>query len=458
MLGSVFSFYILNNLVVTIIISSLTLVFILILAVVKKKVKYFLVPILSFAVGVSMFFICSSVFNKDNIAKPDVVSGRICTVDQPSDGCIKIVIDECKFDSKKVNSNLTVYVYDSKNLFTDMEIGNIIEFEPSSIYKTNLFDYEMPNSYCYADNLRYGANVNLNKITVVGRDVKFVERIRQYIKDNLSLGLTNENIEIAYSALFGDKEFLSSSQYDNYKLAGVAHLLAVSGLHVGIIVGVLNFLCDKVFKIKHKYKLILTSIFLLAYVILCDFSVSVIRASIMSICIMLAFTFKREPDPLSSLSLAGIIIFLINPFIVFDVSFLMSFSCIMGIIMLNKPIASVIDKTNNNAILKAFSISLATSVSLMVIMAYFFNNLNVISLLANIILIPIFGFVFTIIFIVSMLSLIIPQITILLTVTNPILDFINLTSNVLGNLPISNFQTIGISFFSIIIYFFLCNI
>lgn len=163
--------------------------------------------------------------------------------------------------------------------------------------------------------------------------------------------------------------------------------------------------------------------------------------------------FFRRYDIMSAISLAGIICFLANPLCVFDISFLMSFSCVMGIAMLYRPIKHVLTHTKApNWLVDSISISTATMVALTFIMAYFFKNMNIISILANVIIIPIFSACFSIFFVISFLSFI-PYITHILYLINPILDFITLLAGILGNLPIANFGTISISYPAIMCYF-----
>ncbi len=454
LLGSVFAFYVTQNTVISVVIVVLSVIFLAFIAAIRRKLKYFLLPIIAFLVGVFAFNICVTSFNKDNISPPDSISARVAVVSKPEDGSVLVHLDNCKLDGVRANTSLAVLIYDSNNIFANVEIGSLITFKPSKFIKNDLVYNSTPNSNAIAKNERYFATVDVKNLTVTGRDTTFAEDIRAYIKANLSNGLTNENVEIAYSALFGDTEMLSDNQYLNYKLAGVAHLLAVSGLHVGIIVGILNFISKKL-KIKPIFNFIFNLAFLLFYMYLCNFSVSVVRASIMSLSILFAFLVKREPDQLSALSLAGIIIYLFNPTIVFNLSFLMSFSSVLGIIMLYKPIISTINKNENNAVAKGFAISLSITISLMFIMAFFFKNLNIIQLFANIIIIPIFTFAFVCIFVLAMCSLILPKLTLLLLVINPVLDFVNVVSIVLGNLPIANFSTIRVNFISILVYFIL---
>ena len=103
----------------------------------------------------------------------------------------------------------------------------------------------------------------------------------------------------------------------------------------------------------------------------------------------------------------------------------------------------------------SFAISLSTTISIVFVMAYYFKTLNIISIIANVILIPIFTVAFVIIFVVSILALLIPFVSYVLYPINYILSFINLVATVLGNLSISNFNTLEFNFVAILVYFVL---
>ena len=455
LLGSIFAFYITTNQILTIIVTILVAVLLLVIAILKKKPKYALIPLIAFIVGISFYYCSIFSFNKAVNIAPQTIQARIYNVSNEANGMMVVEADSCVFDDKKTDDNLIVYLYDRDGLFNNIEIGSIIKFTPNKFYKSDLFFYETPNSHLFSQDLKYTTSVYVEDVNVIGRDTTLAEKIKEKIKENLQLGLTNENAEIAYSALFGDKEMLSQKQYSAYKLSGVAHLLAVSGLHVGIIVGILTKLL-KLFRVKKWWKLGIVSIFLLAYAYICGFSVSVVRASIMSIIILLASIFKREYDPFDAISIAGIVIFLMNPLCVFDVSFLLSFSCIIGITMLFMPIQTALQKTKlPKTIVDSVAMSLSTTITIIFVMAYFFKTLNIISILANIILIPIFAFAFTFIFIISFISLACSYVAIVLHPINYILNFINLIATMLGNLSFANLNTLEFNYISIILYFVL---
>ncbi len=455
LLGSIFSYFITKQLTFTITVAVIILVLFIILTIIKKKIKYLLIPLISFIIGAGLYNIAIYSFENGVEEKPNSIQARIYNVSKPEDGSIRLHADSCKFNGEKVDENIIIYVYDNSNLFEDLAIGSIIEFTPSNFYKTDLFYFGTPNSSYYSKNLKYSATVSYSNIEFLSFDRTLAETIKAKIKENLANGLTNENVEIAYSALFGDTNLLSDNQYNAYKLSGVAHLLAVSGLNVAIIVTIVYKILDWL-HIKRWYKLAIVSVFILAYMYLCNFSVSIVRATIMYLILLSAPMFYREYDPLSSIALAGIIIFLYNPLSAFDISFLMSFSCVAGITMLYKPFKSALSHTKlPKTIVDSLAVSAATMLTLIFIMAHYFNTLNIISLLSNIILIPIFTFAFIILFVVSLLSLCIPVITYLLLPINQIFNAINIIATILGGLSISNFTTIQFDYIAIVLYFIL---
>ena len=452
LLGSVFSFYLTQKLALTIICSSVILLALLVLSIIKRHPKYFFIPLIAFVIGVLSFQLATYSFNRSIDFVPTLIQARIYSVSNEVDGMVQVEADSCIFDDKKSSDNIIIYIYDNSGIFKNIEVGNTIKFKPYGFYKSDIFFNETPNSSLYSNDLKYTASVLIEDVEYVNSDKTFAEIVREKIKNNLSLGLNNENTEIAYSALFGDKDLLSDKQYSAYKLSGVAHLLAVSGLHVGIIAGILQKAL-RFRKSKRWWKFGLIAAVYMFYTYLCGYSVSIIRASIMSLIFMISDLTGKEYDSLNSISIAGIVIYLINPLCIFDVGFLLSFSCVFGITLLYKPIEKVLTKTKVPAkIVKSLAISLSTTISIVVVMAYYFRTLNIISIVANVILIPIFTIAFTAVFIISLISILIPYLAYLLYPINYIFGFVNLVATVLGNLSISNFNTIRFNYIVIIIY------
>lgn len=453
LLGSLFAFYIYDKTVIAIISAIVVTGFLLFYAIYKKRKVYFIIPLISFVLGFGIYSLAVLSFNKTINYTPEIIQARVCAIEENGNNSMQLKLNSCKFDGKKNSDNMILYIYDRTDLFEGIEIGSILKFSPNTFHENDLYYRETPNSYQYSNDLKYSASVRMEQVEIIGNKKTLAEKIKLKIKDNLSLGLNNNNTEIAYSALFGDKDLLSAKQYDSYKMSGVAHLLAVSGLHIGIIIATLSKLLELI-KIRRWYKFAVISIFLLLYMYICGFAVSVVRASIMGMIALIAKIYFKQYDAINALCIAGIIIFLINPLCVFDVAFLLSFSCVAGISILSISFRENLLKTKmTKNLASGVALSLSTTIAIMFVMAYFFNNLNIISVCANIILIPIFTFAFTIIFLLSILSLVIPYLSYLIYPIDYIFDFINVATNFMAGLPFANFGTINISFISIILYF-----
>lgn len=147
---------------------------------------------------------------------------------------------------------------------------------------------------------------------------------------NIRKNLSGDYAEFAISILFGDKTYLSDEAKDNFRLAGLSHIMAVSGLHMSVWIMGLYFLMRKLaFDDKTCGGVCIFAC--LCLVCFSAFSVSVIRAAVMLTVYLSAPLFKRKSDSLNSLGFAAFLICVINPFAVCDVSFLLSFFATLGI-------------------------------------------------------------------------------------------------------------------------------
>jgi len=238
--------------------------------------------------------------------------------------------------------------------------------------------------------------------------LKLDERIRLGVKEILFENLSYHNASIAYASIFGDKTLLDSDIYNAFSISGTAHLLCVSGLHIGFLVSLL-YLFFKLIKLKRKYIFIALCVILPFYCYLCGFSPSVVRASIMSLVLCGANAFGNRYDSLSSLSFAGCLILLFKPFYVFDVGFQLSFASCFGIILLAPTFNKFFEKINfSNKFSQAFSITLSASLATFPIILHNFERLSFLSLCANIIVVPLFSILFSLLIIFVLLNIVFP--------------------------------------------------
>lgn len=198
---------------------------------------------------------------------------------------------------------------------------------------------------------------------------------------------------IGFAMMFGETSVLENDVYSVFTDTGIAHLLAVSGFHVSIIISFISFVLDKL-KTKKGVKFTIIFIILGIYAYICDFSVSVMRASIMSLLLIFANGRNKEYDRLSALSLACCLIVLINPLDVFSVSFVLSFIAVLSIILLMPVLERLFNKIFYPKFASSLSLTFATSVGISVFQIYYFHKLPLLSFVSNLVTVPLVSVLF----------------------------------------------------------------
>ena len=216
-------------------------------------------------------------------------------------------------------------------------------------------------------------------------------QLRSNIIDKLHTYLPAQESSVLISILFGSSE-IDSEVLENFRNIGVAHVLAVSGLHTGIIYLFIRALL-RLFKAGKKTTFILTTIGLVGYVLLTGMSVSVIRASIMLWFLCLASLMGKKGDSFNFLCISALLILLFNPLAIFTVSFQMSFVAVLSIVLFVPVIENRIRTKNQylKKLLLFISVSMIVQIAIAPITAYYFHTFSVVSLLANLLIVPMIG-------------------------------------------------------------------
>lgn len=239
------------------------------------------------------------------------------------------------------------------------------------------------------------------------------ERIRGAVREALYRNCTPRVAGFLYAMTFGDTAGVSDEVRDAFSETGVAHLFAVSGLHVGIIAAAITALLRK----QRPYvRLIVTLPILIAYCWLCRFTPSTVRATVMFGVGILAHSLGRRNDRMSTVSLAAIAILWVKPLYLFDLGFLMSFLAVFGIVLLNDPLQRLFARVMPSRIASALAVSISANCGIFPIMMLYFGKVSLIFILANLIVVPIVSALFVLYLPIVFLCAAIPQIGILLTV------------------------------------------
>ncbi|HHV38404.1 MAG TPA: DNA internalization-related competence protein ComEC/Rec2 [Tepidimicrobium sp.] len=201
--------------------------------------------------------------------------------------------------------------------------------------------------------------------------------------------LDGENSPLMKSMILGRSSLMDEDGVSKFRDLGLAHILAVSGLHIGVIAGFLLILFASTGMDRRiNIALVITLLWLYAYII--GGPPSAIRSSIMFTLLLLAHIRLEPYDPINSLFLALFIMAVINPFWIFSVGFQLSFVATFFIIYLTPRIRDLFYPYGGR-IINSVSGILAVQVGLFPLQAYYFNRFPMIGLLSNLLFIPLFS-------------------------------------------------------------------
>ena len=213
-----------------------------------------------------------------------------------------------------------------------------------------------------------------------------IQGLRKYIKND------DETLGIAEALLIGYKNDLDKDLVQAYSNTGVVHIIAISGLHLGLIYMVLLWLFDRIPFIK-RFK-IFKSISIISclwiFSLLTGASASVLRSAVMFTCIIIGKTIKRQSSIYNSLAASAFILLCYNPYFLWDVGFQLSYLAIIGIISLQKPIHQLLyfETYLLKKIWEMSSITIAAQIITFPICLYYFHQFPNVFLISNLIAVP----------------------------------------------------------------------
>ncbi|OET19215.1 DNA internalization-related competence protein ComEC/Rec2 [Listeria monocytogenes] len=183
----------------------------------------------------------------------------------------------------------------------------------------------------------------------------------------------------------GEKNGFSPEMYEVYQQMGVVHLLAISGLHVNLLIGAIYFLLLK-FGITRERAITCLLVFLPFYVILTGANPPVIRAATMTALLLLSEKYTTKWSSFSAICLSFILFFLLQPYVMKEVGFQLSYAVSFGIILSSRHILT----KQQNAFTKSLAISFISTIMSSAVMMYHFYSFSWIGIFFNLIYVPIF--------------------------------------------------------------------
>ena len=333
-------------------------------------------------------------------------------------------ITSIKLDGNKLSFNLRAkeniivnyYIQteeEKNNILTLIHLGDMVYLRGSF---SEPLDNTVPNTFSYKKylyNKRIYYTFNASEYKIIGSNNLFYK-----IKDKLFKKIYNcENSDYYLAFILGDKSLLSSDIYDAYQKNGISHLLAISGMHINMLVLVIS----KVIK-NEKKELFVTSLFLLLYLFLTGITASIVRAILFYILKKINKIMNLRYSNMHILILSAYFILLVNPFMLYDLGFIYSFVVCFGIVYYS-------DYIKGNYFMKLLKLSIITFLFSLPVTALVNYEINLLSILINIIFVP---WISLLLYPFTLISFIIPFLSQILSF------FIEITNNV--NVFLENFS------------------
>ena len=284
----------------------------------------------------------------------------------------------------------------------NVKIGNIIKVRGKLRKFEEAANKGNFDSRKYYLSLGFDGKIEAGTIEVINSDysgirqglyelrMEIIERLEKLCSDNNGIfSIINNKNGIIGAIILGDKTDLDSDIKELYSVSGIAHILAISGLHISFIGMAIYRLLRRRFRFLFSAAVSIPVV--LSFGIMSGFGISTIRAIIMFILKIIGEVLGRKYDAITAISLAGLVLLVQNPFVVCNSGFQMSFGAIIAIVLI-LPIVEEILNTDNK-IIKVISANFTISLIMNPILAWNYYELPTFSFLLNIVVVPLMSVV-----------------------------------------------------------------
>ena len=225
-----------------------------------------------------------------------------------------------------------------------------------------------------------------------GLRIRAIRFRRAVIRKYQEWGLSGNALAVASAVSLGEKRALSDSLREVYSTSGVSHVLAVSGLHVGIMCWFLYLIFPAfLFRRAEWLRQVLVMIILWAYAYAIGLPVSITRTLIMFSIVAVCRAVERETSALNSLGIAAIIMLAAHPSSLFDMSFQLSFSAVFFIVILTPIMLDIYEPRNpvGRYVWRVMVLSFAAQIGTVPIVMYHFSGFSTYVMVANLFVVPV---------------------------------------------------------------------
>lgn len=246
--------------------------------------------------------------------------------------------------------------------------------------------YLQPKDYQVSDQLP--TNTFAGRLINMRNNVLFI--LRKYIPGEKETG-------VAEALLIGYRDDLDKDLVQSYSNTGVVHIIAISGLHLSMIYGLLVLLLNPFSKLKwmHWTKPLVILLILWGFCLLAGAAASILRAAVMFSFIVIGESLGRRTNIYNTLAASAFCLLLYNPYLFWDVGFQLSYTAVLSIVLFMKPIYKQLCFSNKllNSIWQLNAVTLSAQVLTLPIILYYFHQFPNLFVFTNFIVVPLSGFI-----------------------------------------------------------------
>ena len=300
----------------------------------------------------------------------------------------------------------------------------------------------IPNNFNYKDYLYHKYIyyiIKIDKIKIISKNDNIFLNIKNSIYKRIDTIKYNDYL---YAFILGKSYYIDSEVLNNYKINGITHLFALSGLHVSMFSSIILFILKKI-KLNEKLSYFITSLFLIFFAFIASFTPSIVRSVLFFILSSINNVYYLYIKPKYLLYIVFSILIFINPFYIYDTGFILSFCISFFILLFNEK-----NKINNN-LLSILVISILSTLSSLPIIINMSYEINILGFINNLFFIP---YVTYIVFPLSIIVVFISKLSFILNFLIIIMEYISKVSSNIFNIKLIFPK---MSLFLIIIYYVL---
>lgn len=300
----------------------------------------------------------------------------------------------------------------------------------------------IPNNFNYKDYLYHKYIyyiIKIDKIKMISKNDNIFLNIKNSIYKRIDTIKYNDYL---YAFILGKSYYIDSEVLNNYKINGITHLFALSGLHVSMFSSIILFILKKI-KLNEKLSYFITNLFLIFFAFIASFTPSIVRSVLFFILSSINNVYYLYIKPKYLLYIVFSILIFINPFYIYDTGFILSFCISFFILLFNEK-----NKINNN-LLSILVISILSTLSSLPIIINMSYEINILGFINNLFFIP---YVTYIVFPLSIIVVFISKLSFILNFLIIIMEYVSKVSSNILNVKLIFPK---MSLFLIIIYYVL---